>query len=226
MFRAFPSVIVILCLACGGKIDVKDNLGKAATSSHSGNPDLGKVYFNTCQSCHGDAGQGNRDKQAPALTNTDSWYLYRQLKNFSLGIRGYMPEDSLGVQMAAMAKVLKDTIAMKDVVAFIETLPEVSIKTELSGDIGKGERIYETICGSCHGQNAKGNELMHAPRLNGLDDWYLQNQIKNFKSGLRGNHPDDAYGAPMVPMMALLKDDQSVADIISYIRSTIQIQSP
>jgi cytochrome c oxidase subunit II len=225
MFRGFPCVIVLICLACGGKIDVKEDQKRTTASSLSGNAESGKELFNTCKSCHGDAGQGDLHKHAPALTNIDSWYLYRQLKNFNLGIRGYLPEDTLGVQMASMAKVLKDTVAMLDVMAFIETLPEVSIKTELSGDIRKGERIYETICGSCHGQKALGNELMHAPRLNGLDEWYLQNQINKFKSGLRGNHPADTYGAPMVPMMALLKDDQSVSDIIAYIRSTIQIQS-
>lgn len=226
MLRAFPCVIVLLCFACTGKIEVKESQERTVASSFSGNPESGKAHFNTCKSCHGDAGQGNRDRHAPALANTDSWYLYRQLKNFNLGIRGYIPEDTLGVQMASMAKVLKDTIAMKDVVAFIETLPEVPIKTELSGDIRKGERIYETICGSCHGPNAKGNELMHAPRLNGVDDRYLQNQIGKFKNGLRGNHPDDTYGAPMVPMMSLLKDEQSVNDIIAYIRSTIQNQAP
>jgi cytochrome c oxidase subunit II len=226
MFRGFPSVILLLCLACTGKVGLKESEKKTVASTFSGNAESGKTHFNTCKTCHGDVGQGNLEKHAPALANSDSWYLYRQLKNFNLGIRGYMPEDTLGVQMASMAKVLKDTIAMMDVVAFIETLPEVPIQTELSGDIRKGERIYETICGSCHGQKAKGNRLMHAPRLNGFEDWYLENQIKKFKNGLRGNHPIDTYGAPMVPMMGLLKDDQSVADIIAYIRSTIQIQSP
>ena len=60
---------------------------------------------------------------------------------------------------------------------------------------------------------------MHAPRLNGLEPWYLKSQITKFKTSLRGAHPEDTYGAPMVPMMALLKDEQAIDDVIAYIQS-------
>ncbi len=66
---------------------------------------------------------------------------------------------------------------------------------------------------------------MHAPRLNGLEPWYLKSQITKFKTSLRGAHPDDVYGAPMVPMMALLKDEQAIDDVIAYIQSTVPIVS-
>ncbi len=61
------------------------------------------------------------------LTNLDSWYAYRQLKNFKKGIRGYLPQDSTGVQMATMAQSLKDTTEMQDLIAYIETLADVKL---------------------------------------------------------------------------------------------------
>jgi len=179
----------------------------------------GKSLFTTCKTCHGDSGQGSSQLHAPALVNLDGWYLYKQLMNFKKGIRGYLQEDTLGIQMAAIAKTLPDSIAVSNLVAYIETLPEISSQTALAGDIKKGERTYQSTCGSCHGANGKGNEAMHAPRLNGLDDWYLKSQITKFRSSLRGAHPEDRYGAQMVPMATLLRDDQAIDNVIAYIRS-------
>ena len=98
-------------------------------------------------------------------------------------------------------------------------MPSVSLPALIAGDIKKGKRTYETICGSCHGQAARGNEKLNAPNLNGLDDWYIKRQVYSFKNGIRGTHPEDVLGAQMIPMMALLTNDQAVDDVIAYIRS-------
>jgi len=187
-----------------------------------GNPVEGKVLYTTCAACHGEAAQGNQELNAPTLVNSDSWYLYRQLTNFQKGVRGYLAEDTAGLQMAAMAKALKDSITMSHVVAYIKTLPETDLPALIQGDVRKGERTYQSICGACHGPGAKGNEKMNAPRLNGLDDWYLKQQMKKFKASVRGAHPADKFGLQMVPMMALLADEQAIDDVIAYIRSTTQ----
>lgn len=180
----------------------------------------GRPLYAACKACHGDYGQGNSKLNAPALANTDSWYLYQQLMNFRKGIRGYLPADTHGAQMAAFATAIKDSISVNHLIAYIDALPEAPLSNTLTGDIKKGERTYQSICGSCHGPQGRGNEAMHAPRLNGLDDWYLKRQIQNFKDSLRGAHPQDIYGSQMVPMATLLKDDQSINDVIAYIRSS------
>jgi len=181
----------------------------------------GRPLYAACKPCHGDYGQGNPKLNGPALANTDRWYLYRQLMNFRKGIRGYLSADTLGVQMAAMAGTLDDSVAVNHLMAFIESMPDAPVRNTLTGDIKKGERTYQSICGSCHGPQGKGNEAMQAPRLNGLEDWYLKRQILKFKNGIRGAHPQDIYGAQMVPMATLLKDDQSINDVIAYIQSNI-----
>ena len=57
---------------------------------------------------------------------------------------------------------------------------------------------------------------MNAPGLKGMSDWYLATQLKNFKQGIRGAHPQDMYGNQMALMAAILTDDQSIDDLAAY----------
>ena len=50
------------------------------------------------------------------------WYLVTQLKNFHQGIRGGPSEDLYGQQMASMAANLPDEAAIRNLVAYINTL--------------------------------------------------------------------------------------------------------
>ncbi len=218
----FYLVLVLVFWGCSSKESQKDIPQQAVAQPPEGDPQVGKALYVTCKTCHGDAAQGNKKFKAPALVNTDGWYLYRQLMNFHNGVRGGLPTDTLGFQMAAMAKTLKDSVAVTHVVAYIKTLPQIVLPPTVEGEIKKGERTYQSVCGACHGPGARGNEKMNAPRLNGLDDWYLKSQIAKFKNGTRGTHPADTYGAQMVPMAVLLVDDRAVNDVIAYIRSTTQ----
>jgi cytochrome c553 len=214
--------LALTFLGCSSKNEgIKTSSQLVVAQLPAGNAEEGRQFFATCQTCHGSAAEGNEKLHAPALVNTDEWYLYRQLMNFKKDIRGYMTADTLGKQMAAMAKTLKDSLAVSHVVAYIKTLPEVALPVIIRGDIRKGERTYQSLCGSCHGAAAKGNEKMNAPRLNGLDDWYIKQQIIQFKTSMRGAHAADTFGAQMIPMVASLTDEQ-VNDVIAYIRSTTQ----
>lgn len=58
----------------------------------------------TCATCHGAAGEGSADMQAPALNRLDRHYISQQLVNFRTGKRGYHGDDSLGALMAASAR--------------------------------------------------------------------------------------------------------------------------
>lgn len=67
----------------------------------------------TCATCHGAAGEGNPDMQAPALNRLEKGYIAQQLINFRDGKRGYEAEDAAGAMMAASAKDIpgKEAIA-------------------------------------------------------------------------------------------------------------------
>lgn len=55
----------------------------------------------TCATCHGAAGEGNFETQAPALNRLDRTYIAQQLVNFRTGKRGYHADDPQGALMAA-----------------------------------------------------------------------------------------------------------------------------
>ncbi|MGC3983131.1 MAG: c-type cytochrome [Steroidobacteraceae bacterium] len=92
------------------------------TATVLGNPDRGKVLFNTCVACHGPDGQGVWATNAPRLSNMNDWYMKRQLQNFKQGLRGNHPQDFNGAQMAAMAKALSDDQAMNDLLDYVHVL--------------------------------------------------------------------------------------------------------
>ncbi|MBC2605139.1 c-type cytochrome [Pelagicoccus albus] len=87
-----------------------------------GNAETGKALYATCQACHGVDGAGNDLLNAPSLLNQYDWYLEAQIHKFKDGVRGGNPEDITGSQMRPMAMVLANDQAIKDVIAYIETL--------------------------------------------------------------------------------------------------------
>src|SRR5687767_8131970 len=54
-------------------------------------------------------------------------------------------------------------------------------------------------CLLCHGANANGNYGIRAPKLSGMEPWYLARQLENFASGARGTPAEDAPGHEMGP---------------------------
>jgi len=71
------------------------------------------------------------------------------------------------------------------------------------------------FCFTCHGTDGIGNETINAPKLAGMEPWYLQRQLELFRSGARGAHPEDSDGMEMQPMAAILTDAQ-ILDIVDW----------
>ncbi|MFY0651359.1 MAG: c-type cytochrome [Cyclobacteriaceae bacterium] len=181
--------------------------------------EAGKSLFTTCIACHGDQGHGNKELGAPMLVNQEDWYIERQLANFQKGIRGADPKDERGKQMAAMAQTLVDEAAIKNVVGYIKSLSEAKPESTIEANIENGKQFYNAICGTCHGPKAKGNKSLNAPRLAGVDDWFLADQYKKFRDGIRGVHEEDTYGAQMKMMSTMLETDEAINDVMAYIQS-------
>jgi cytochrome c oxidase subunit 2 len=178
----------------------------------------GEASFQICKTCHGQNGEGQQTLNAPVLAGQSDWYVVRQLQNFKAGIRGTHAQDTYGAQMRPMSMTLADDNAVKNVAAYIQTLPAAKAKPTLDGDAAKGQPLY-VVCATCHGQKAEGNATLNAPRLNHQPDWYLLRQLQNFKAGIRGKHPQDTYGAQMQPMSMILPDEAAMKNVIAYIIS-------
>lgn len=213
--------------AMRGRVVVDDEAGYQAwlasqpTYAHTraevaGDPAAGAALYAVCSSCHGAEGQGNPALNAPKLAHQASWYLARQLRNFKAGLRGADSRDAYGQQMSPMAATLADDAAIKNVVAYIATLPDAPPASTVSGDVAHGQSLYAT-CGACHGTAGQGVWATNAPRLAGMSDWYLARQLKNFQHGVRGGHAQDYAGAQMGQLADALRDERAVNDVVAYV---------
>ena len=70
----------------------------------------------------GDDGMGIQALNAPRLAGMSDWYVERQLNSFKEDVRGSHPRDYYGFQMGLMGKSLHTEQAMKDIVAYINSL--------------------------------------------------------------------------------------------------------
>lgn len=191
----------------------------AQTVAHKHEPDLvaGKALYQTCSACHGANGEGNQALNSPKLSGQEDWYLTRQLHYFKSGVRGTADNDIFGKQMAPMAAILADDKAVNDVVGYITSLSDSPAPHTVQGDIENGKDIYLT-CGKCHGLQGEGNWSLRAPRMAGMSDWYMVTQLKNFRHGARGAHPDDSTGYQMTSMVLSLTEEK-VNDVVAYMNT-------
>jgi cytochrome c oxidase subunit 2 len=215
--------------AMRSKVVVEDDkkyqawLGQQGTFSQiakrpAGDPAAGQALYAVCAACHGAAGEGNQTLNGPKLAGQNAWYLKRQLVNYKQGLRGTHDKDVNGKVMAPMAATLADEAAIDNVVAYIGTLPDKRAGSTLRGNARAGQERYVT-CGGCHGHEGQGALATNAPRLQGMSDWYMATQLKNFRDGIRGGHPQDLNGAQMALFAQMLRDDRSIVDVLAYIDS-------
>ena len=191
---------------------------------------LGTQLFQLCSACHGPQGHGNRELMAPAIAGLPEWYVINQLRKFKNGGRGAHPADIAGLRMRPMARTLDSStdkernsreVDLHTVARHVAELKPRQPKDELKGgDPVRGKTIYVT-CSACHGPNSEGNKELKAPTQVYLEDWYMLEQLKKFKHGLRGANPKDPEGLTMRPIvLAMLPDEQAMKDVIAYIRQT------
>lgn len=179
----------------------------------------GQAGFAACVACHGTDAGGNAALNAPRLNHLAPVYLAAQLSKFKSGIRGGEAGSAYGKQMAPMAYTLADEAAMAAVADYIASLDSSPSPVTVEGDVALGADYYNQFCGACHGASAEGNLALSSPALAGSDDWYLVEQMRAFRAGERGAHPDDRTGRQMRAMSMVLPDDQAIADVVAFIRS-------
>lgn len=204
-----------------------------------------EVLFPVCGECHGAEGQGVPRADTPPLAGQQAWYIELQLKNFKAGIRGSHPEDLAGAQMDVISGMMRNEATIKNLAAYIETLPleagpalgpggrpwpneerpfiweskYAAVTPPEPADLDRGREIYNGSCIACHGDKAQGVEMLGGNALWNLTPKYIGRQLKYFKDGVRGAHPEDIRGQQMAAMMTVIPDEQAIADVSAYIAS-------
>jgi cytochrome c553 len=176
----------------------------------------GQDLFQNCAPCHQSDGSGNPEIGAPNIAGMKAWYVEEELEKFRAGARGMQFSDVEGMRMRPMALSLVSEDDVKLVAQYVETMPPVRHAPTLPGDAQAGAALFAT-CAACHGDNGAGNKDLKAPRIAGVDDWYLATELRKYRSGVRGANPMDREGRLMRPMAQTLADEDAIRNVIAYI---------
>jgi len=87
-----------------------------------------------------------------------------------------------------------------------------------------GEELF-VVCTFCHGDSGQGNDRRDGPALAGLEAWYLELQMHNFKNGIRGYLAEDVPGQVMHFSSGMLRNDYTIKSLAEYI-STLEPGKP
>ena len=179
----------------------------------------GAQLFKTCIPCHGVHGEGSLSLRAPAIAGLPDWYLTTEITKFQKDIRGAHPDDMEGHRMRPMARTLYHKGDIDSVAGYISSMKAQWMPPTFTANVTAGQQRYVTVCIACHGPLGQGALAMGAPPISGQSDWYLEAQLKKFKSGMRGAHPLDTQGAMMRAMSSTLTDTLAMRDVVAYIKT-------
>lgn len=107
---------------------------------------------------------------------------------------------------------------MRLTVFLVLALAQAMMSASAQPDSEAGRRSYE-VCAGCHGFEGEGNRLVGAPRLAGIETWYLERQIRNFAAGSRGHLAADTNGRRMALMAQAVESDRELGDLLAWIDS-------
>ena len=88
----------------------------------------------------------------------------------------------------------------------------------------RAENAFD-YCLLCHGANANGNYGIRAPKISGMEPWYLKRQLEQFAAGIRGTPADDASGHEMRTVGMRLEDEGALAAAVAFI-GTLDSKAP
>ena len=171
----------------------------------------GEILVAECMLCH-----SNKEAQrGPILHGMEMWYLMDQLEKFRSGVRGKLASNRSEYLMGVGARKIKDDFELAYVANwFSEQDPLPAIRT-VRGSLEEGKEYYNQRCASCHGGGGEGNRLLNAPSLQRLEGWYFLEQMRKFRSGDRGYHPQDIGGQAMAAASQEISD-RNLRNVVAY----------
>ena len=161
-------------------------------AAFDGDASAGKDKSATCAACHG--ADGNAPvTMYPKIAGQHAEYLYKQLKEFKLGMTSGGEEGRADPVMGGMAMPLSDQ-DMKDLSAYFASL-NMSEGTTPEDVVEQGEMLYKAgdaergipACAACHGPRGNGTSLAGFPKISFQHAEYLKAQLEKFRDGTRAN---------------------------------------
>jgi cytochrome c oxidase subunit 2 len=72
-------------------------------------------------------------------------------------------------------------------------------------------------CVACHGARGEGVAATGGPAIAGMEPWYIERQLRNFASGLRGSRTGDTRGQSMRAASATLASDAERQAVAAHV---------
>lgn len=163
-----------------------------------------------CLTCHSTIEM----QRGPLLEGLEGFYLEEQVEAFKAGIRGSHADDKNGQLMYSAVKDLSDE-DLEFATAWFSQQPRPEVKVVIKGDVKKGEELYKAACFSCH-EHPMGKFFTRSPDLYKTEDWFLMTQLRSYKAGWRGTHPEDEHGAKMKAAIDPFTIKQ-LQDVVAYL---------
>jgi cytochrome c553 len=78
--------------------------------------------------------------------------------------------------------------------------------------------LFRERCSACHLDSGHGLKALNVASIAGLPRWYVTQQVRHFRDGIRGSHPEDKHGKLMRDLAQNL-DDRSLAFLGKYVQN-------
>lgn len=150
-------------------------------------PDVakGQASFASCAACHGADGNSTIATN-PRLAQQHPEYLIKQLKDFKANVRK-------GTVMNAMAAPLSES-DMNNIAYWLASQKAKPAAATNKDTVVAGEKLWRggiagrsvPACAACHSPNGAGMPSQY-PRLSGQHAGYTEQQLKDFRDGVRLN---------------------------------------
>lgn len=157
-----------------------------------GDVEAGKAKAATCVACHG--AEGNKPlPNHPKLAGQHAEYLFKQLKEFKLGMTSGGKEGRVDPVMGGMAMPLSEQ-DMKDIAAYFASVAMEAGETP-EDVVELGQKLYKAgdaergipACAACHGPRGNGTSLAGFPKISFQNPDYVKVQLEKFRDGARAN---------------------------------------
>lgn len=188
----------------------------SSANAVTGDAGAGKTKSATCGACHGPDGNSAM-AMYPKIAGQHADYIYKQLKEFKLGMETGGKEGRYDVAMSGMAMPLNDQ-DMKDLAVYFAGQTTKSGSTP-ENVVEEGQLLYRggdmergiPACIACHGPRGVGQSLAGFPKVSFQHPDYIKLQLEKFRSGDRKN---DKNG--MMRDIAVKLTDKDIEIISKY----------
>ncbi|TDX98132.1 c-type cytochrome [Thiohalophilus thiocyanatoxydans] len=160
-----------------------------------------------CSYCHGDDGNSVKP-EVPNLAAQNPVYLLDQINKFARGERENFVMNSLAKEFS-----LDDKVNL----AIYYARQEVDDKAVDEQLAARGEKLYNSRCTSCHGENGRGSA--EYARLAGQQPEYVSLTLKRFRATARGSAEVDetVRRSPIMESIVEGLDDTQMEALAAYL---------